>query len=245
MNNSITGKMSLSNILNIILVIAILVLGNMYFTEKGLRIEQENLVEASNSELSKWKNAAGENMAKIQVLETQNAKTFLAFQSQDSTIKELQALVKENRRLFKKNQGTAAVVKTETKIDTSAATVVTKDTVTGDNIYTALFKSPWYDIKTTAKADSTNIDVTTYHTLSLVVGKEKQGLFKKAKTFAIVKDANPHSDIKDMKVYNVSEPDAKRFIVGPYVGYGLVLSGNLVETSWQVGIGVTYQIFKF
>ena len=244
MNNSITGKMSLSNILNIILVIAILVLGNMYFTEKGLRIEQENLVEAGYSELSKWKNAAGENMAKIQVLETQNAKTFLAFQSQDSTIKELQALVKENRRLFKKNQGTAAVVKTETKIDTTAVTTVTKDSTTGDNIYTSMFKSPWYDIKTTAKADSTNIDVTTYHTLSLVIGKEKQGLFKQAKTFAIAKDDNPYSNIKDMKVYNISQ-DNKRFIVGPNVGAGLSLSQGVVRASWQIGFGVTYKLLEF
>lgn len=244
MNNSITGKVSLSNILNIILVIAILVLGNMYFTEKDLRIEQEDLVEASNSELQLWKNEAGQNMAKIQVLETQNAKTFLAFKTQDSTIKELQALVKENRRLLKKNQGAAAVIKSETKIDTTAVTTVTKDSTTGDNIYTSLFKSPWYDIKTTAKADSTNIDVTTYHTLSLVIGKEKQGFFKKAKTFAIAKDDNPYSNIKDMKVYNITQ-DNKRFIIGPNVGAGLSLSQGVVKTSWQIGFGVTYKLLEF
>jgi len=239
------GSYSLfSTLKSVALIIVIFILLKMYLGERDSRIEQELLIEASTDELQLWKNKDGENLAKIQVLETRNEKTFLAFKSQDSTIQELQQLVKQNRKLFKNNKGTAGIIKSETKIDTIAPTLVSLDSLNNSPVYTANIKDKWYNINTIATKDSTRVSLNTFHNMSLIIGSESQGLFKKRKTYAIAKDENPFSNIKDMRIYNVTE-DKKHFVIGPYAGAGLTLSNGLVRTGWQVGFGVTYKLFEF
>ena len=232
-----------STLKSLALIVAFFIMLKMYFGERTSRIEQETLVEASTDELQKWKNKDGENLAKIQVLETRNQKTFLAFKSQDSTIQELQDLVKQNRRLFKNSKGSAGIIKSETKIDTTAATVVSQDK---DNspIYTSSIKDKWFTANTIATKDSTQISLSTLHNISLVMGSEGQGLFKKRKTFATAKDDNPYSNIQDMRIYNVTE-DKKHFVIGPSVNFNATLSDGVVRAGWGVGFGVTYKLFEF
>ena len=235
---------SLSNVLKIMgLIILFSLMFIMYKGEKNKRIEQELLIEASNDELVTWKNKAGENLAKIQVLETQDSKTFLAFQTQNETIKELQTLVKANMKLFKDSKGSASIIKTETVIDATGETIV-DDSVKDNPIYKSTIENEWYNIKTVASKDSTNVKINTFHTLSLVVGSESQGLFKKSKPFATVKDSNPYSNIKEMRVYNVSQ-DRKNFVVGPYVGAGLNVNSGIVNIGWQAGVGIMYKFKEF
>lgn len=223
------------------LIVAFFIMLKMYFGERSSRVEQETLYEASTNELQKWKNKNGESLAKIQVLETRNHETFLSFKSQDSTIKELQKLVKDNKRLFKSSKGSASIIKSETNIDVGAVTRVSQDSSKGKLIYTSEANNKWYKIKTVATEDSTQIAVSTFHTMSLVMGSESQGLFKKRKTFAIAKDDNPYSNIKDMKIYNVTKRE-KNFVVGPYLGLGV---GGTQGIGWQVGFGVTYKLIEF
>jgi hypothetical protein len=233
-----------STLKTVALIVALLIMVKMYFGERDLRIEQELLIEVSTDELETWKNKDGENVAKIQVLETQSRETFLAFKSQDSTIQELQQLVKDNKRLFKNAQGSASIVKSETNIDVEAVTQVTQDSITGSPVYTSDTKTKWYEINTVASEDTTKIKLKTVHSLSLVMGSESQGLSKKRKTYAIAKDDNPYSDIKDMRIYNVTE-NKKSFVVGPYAGLGVSGSGGVVRTGWQIGFGVTYKLLEF
>jgi len=233
-----------STLKSVALIVALLIMVKMYFGERDLRIEQETLVEASTDKLQVWKNKDGENVAKIRVLETSNRDTFLAFKSQDSTIQELQQLVKENRELFKSSNGSASIIKSETNIDVGAVTEVTQDEDTGTPVYTSDTKTKWYEIKTVASKDSTKIKLKTVHSLSLVMGSESQGLFKKRKTYATAKDDNPFSDIKDMRIYNVTE-NKKYFVVGPFVGLGIGGSQGVVRTGWQIGFGITYKLFEF
>lgn len=233
-----------STIKSIVLIIAFFIMLKMYFGERASRIEQETLVEASTNKLKVWKNKNGENLAKIQVLETRNQKTFLAFKSQDSTIQELQRLVKQNRSLFKNSRGTASIIKSETKIDTIAPTIVSHDTINGNPIYKSFIKHKWYTANSVATKDSTRLTLSTLHNISLVMGSEGQGLFKKRKTFATAKDDNPFSNIKDMRIYNVVE-DKKHFVVGPYVGFGATVAGPDVKAGWQIGVGLTYKLLEF
>jgi hypothetical protein len=228
---------------DVVLVAALILVATLYFNEKNLRAEQETLIEGSLAELQVWKNKDGENVAKIQVLETSNAKTFLALESQNEAIQQLQRLVKENRKLFKDSNGTAGVITSETDINAGGVTEVTED-VDNDPIYSATIEDKWYKINSRATKDSTTISLKTYHNLSIVVGSESQGFFKKKKTFATAKDANPYSNITDMRIYNVTQKQ-KNFIVGPYVGYGLTKVGNTINTGFQVGIGVTYKLIEF
>ena len=238
------GSYSLfSTLKSVALIIALIFMVKMYLGERTSRIEQELLIEASTNELKTWKDKNGQSLAKIQVLETRNEKTFLAFKSQDSTIQELQDLVKQNRKLFKNSKGTASIIKSETKIDTIAPTVVSQDS-DSNPIYTAFIKDKWYNINSVATKDSTRVTLNTFHNMSLVMGSESQGLFKKRKTFATAKDENPHSNIKDMRIYNVTD-DVKHFVIGPYVGAGATLIDNEVKAGWQIGFGVTYKLLEF
>lgn len=235
------GSYSLfSTLKSVALIIAFFIMLKMYFGEKDLRVEQEELVEASISELKTWKNKDGENLAKIQVLETRNEKTFLAFKSQDSTIQELQKLVKQNRRLFKNNKGSAGIIKSETDINATTATKVTQG---ADEfpVYNSFLGDKWYKADIIAGKDSTNLKLKTFHNISLVMGSEYQGLFKKPKPYAIAKDDNIHSNIKDMRIYNVVT-NKKHFVVGPYIGGGM---NGLSNFEGQIGFGVTYKWFEF
>lgn len=239
------GSYSLfSTLKSIALIVALIIMAKMYFGERDLRIEQELLVEASTDELKVWKNKNGENVAKIQVLETQKAATFLAFKSQDSTIQELQRLVKTNASLFKKANGAAGIIKSETNLDVEAVTEVSQDSITGSPVYTSNMKTKWYELNTVASEDTTKVKLKTIHSLSLVMGSESQGLFKKRKTYATAKDANPFSDIKDMRIYNVTQ-DRKHFVFGPYAGFGATKTGTDIKAGWTVGVGVTYKLFEF
>ena len=239
------GSYSLfSTLKSVALIIAFIIMAKMYFGERDSRIEQETLIEANAQELQLWKTKDGENLAKIQVLETRDRDTFLAFKSKDSTIQELQQLVKDNKKLFKRPNGSASIIKSETNIDAEAVTQVTQDSTNGSPVYTAHIKDKWYDINTVASEDSTKVFINTYHSMSLVMGSESQGLFKKRKTFATAKDDNPYSNIKDMKIYNITE-DKKNFVIGPYAGVGVSGSGGVIRSSWQVGFGITYKLFEF
>ena len=70
------GSYSLfSTLKSVALIVALIIMAKMYFGERDSRIEQQTLIEASADELKTWKNKDGENLAKIQVLETRNEKT--------------------------------------------------------------------------------------------------------------------------------------------------------------------------
>jgi len=230
-----TGKYA-----QVILIIALLLMSYLYIKERDTRIEQETLVEATMDTLEVWRGKNGESIAKIQVLETSNKKAFLNLQTKDSSILELQELVRINKKLFNDAKAAAAIIKTVTVIDTTTVTVVTLDTISNTPIYTANVKNKWYEAKTVATKDSTSIKLSTLHNLNLVIGSEWQGLFKKRKTVAIVQDDNPYSEIKDMRVYNVTQKK-RRFVIGPYVGMGLTGA----EINWQVGLGLTLKLIEF
>lgn len=222
--------------------IFIIIIGSLYlmYSSKNKDFkEQENLLEASYDSISKWVSKDGKNMAKIEVLETTDAETFLKLKSKDSTINELKILVEKNKKLLKK-KGSAVIIKGETKIDTITNTIVIKDTITGIDIYRSNIKTKWYNIETIAKKDSTQHFIKTFSNLSLIIGLEKQGLFKKPKPYGIASDENPYTDIKDMRIYNVSLPEIKNFSLAPSINIGTNLTG---EFYWSVGASL--QLNKF
>ena len=121
---------------------------------------------------------------------------------------------------------------------------MSQDSITGSNIFKSSIKDKWFTANTVATKDFTRIKLNTFHSLSLVMGSEKQGFLKKRKTFATAKDDNPYSNIQDMRIYNVTE-QKKHFVVGPYGGMGVTKAGPDVKAGWQIGVGVTYKLFEF
>ncbi len=239
------GSYSLfSTIKSLILIIALIVMFKHYYYERTRRVEVENLVEASNKEVEKWVDKHGQSLAKIQILETANKENFLSYKTQNQTIKELQELVKENKKLLKGAKGAAGIIKSTTEISATSGTKIEKDE-TGSPVYSSKIEDPWFKADVKASKDSTDLKIKTIHSLSLVMGYESEGLFKKKKPYAVAKDANPYSDIQDMRIYNITKTKHK-FSVGPYLGPGLNVSGGEIKFGWNAGIGINYSLnFEF
>lgn len=216
----------------------------LYLDQKNLNKEKDTLLEASHGELITWKNKNGENLAKIQVLETENINTLLDFKTKDSTIQELQKLVEENKKMLDNSKGTAGVIKSETEIVAEGKTDVAKDSITGDPIYKSKIENEWYTINSIATKDSTKVSLKSFHNLSLVIGEERKNIFSKPKTYAIAKDSNPYSNIKDMRIYKVTR-ERKRFSLVTYTGFGATLIEQNVKVGFQAGVGIAFTIIKF
>lgn len=221
-----------------ILIAVIIGLLSMYYYKNQDYVEQVDLLEASNDTIKKWKDSNGKAFAKIRVLETREVETFLKLESKEKTINDLKNLVKQNKKKLK-NQGSASIIKSETKIDTVTKTIVVKDTITNKPIYKSFVKDKWYEINTVSKFDSTYHKIKTFSNLSLVIGFEKQGWFKKPLPYAVANDENPNTDIKDMRVYQVTLPPKKWFSVAPSINYGVDLLGRQYITG-----GVSIQLEK-
>jgi hypothetical protein len=236
------------NIRTIVIIVLLLALGlsawKIISMNDNLK-EQETLQEALNAKLDVWKAKDGLNHAKIQVLETRNTRDFLSLQTNDATVKELQRTVKEFEKYLKK-QGSATVVTTSTDVDTSSETEVTF--LPGDSIfpvYTSQFNlKGWVIGETRANKDSTNLTMSIKNEYSVIIGREKQGLFKPDKPFVEVVNKNPYTQVKSLRTYEVSLPATKRWGVGPVGAYGIGLSGT-PEFKGFIGIGVQYSLIKF
>jgi len=228
----------------IILICIIIFLWNLYSKANNALKEKDNLIEASNAKLETWVDKDGRNMAKIAVLETSNIKALLSLETTNETIIDLQSLVKRNQSMLKK-QGSASIIKAETKIDTFTNTIVTLDT-NNFPIYTGFITNSWYSIKSVASKDTTKYELSTFSKLNLTIGLEKQGLFKKSKPYAMANDENPYTNIKDMRVYQVTLPKIKRLGIGVYGGYGLnyIPQNNNLNHGFQIGVGTVYNFIN-
>jgi hypothetical protein len=227
----------------IIFSVIIIVLWSMYSLKNKDYKEQSNLIEASFDTIKKWKGKNGQYYAKIQVLETRNSKDFLDLKSKDSTIIKLQGIVKENRRLLKK-QGSVSVINSETKVKDSTKTTVIRDTVTKSDVYTSNITKKWYEIKTVARKDSTFHEFKTFSKLSLTIGLESQGLFKKPIPYGVANDENPFTDIKEMRIYQVSFPKRKSFSLAPSINVGVDFTG-VIYTTFGVSLQLEKLAIKF
>jgi len=228
----IDTQLSLSRLIErVIVIIAIVFLYRMYISKTAQLEEQYTLNEAVHDSLSTWINKDGEKLAKIQVLESNNSETFLKLQTSNQTINNLQRLVKKNKALLKK-QGSASVINTETNIEVTGQTEVI------GNTYKSSVENKWYSISSLATKDTTTYKLKTFSELNLVIGLEKQGLFKKKKPYGIATDKNPYTNIKDMRIHQVSLPKQANFFIGPVGGVGI--TGKPI-----IGIGVGYGLIKF
>lgn len=195
--------------------------------------EQSNLIESLQNGLKKWKDKDSLEHAKILVIQTSKEKDFLKIQSKDSTIKELQNLLKKSKI---DKRGSVTIVKTNTKVITKTKTQIK------DNTYLSHFNlGSWVIGNTIANKDSTSVDLHIKNDYSVVIGNESQGWFKKPKTFVEVTNKNPYTETKTLRTYKVSIPREKKFGIGPIVGYGVGPN----TTGVFIGIGLQYTLIKF
>lgn len=242
--------------LSLVIIILLILLGfavSRFYGVIKTNKELQDLNRVANQEIETWKGKDGLNRAKIEVLQTRDTETFLAFQSQDSTLKQLQSEVKEMSKFLKK-QGSVTIIKTETKYDTiyensnkiydDIFNSFIMDTIDNDWISTSFgFKLDSLP-DGRFRIDSTKFTLTTRDAVSLTLGLEPTGFLGlgKGKPFAQVKNLNPYSSTTDMKTYQVSPIDPKRFGLGAFTGITLD-SGFQVKPV--IGLGLTYSLIQF
>lgn len=242
-------KYANKNLLIVTLLVVIGILLYMWNNSRAKIREQTDLVESLNANLETWKDKDSLNHARIQVIETARTKDFLAIQTNDSLVKELQNTVQDFKKYLKK-QGSVTVIKTETGINTVAETKVTpKNTIknNGQNHVFPEYKSNfdlngWVKGTTIANKDSTVIDLKIKNDYSVIIGQESQGLFKRPRPFVEVINKNPYTETEALRTYEVSTPRQKKFGIGPVVGAGFGANGQF---QGFIGIGVQYNLIKF
>ena len=233
-------------IVSIAILVVIIVI--LYFTnisyQKEAR-ENANLIISLNDTLKTWKDKDSLSHTKIQIIETERTKDFLSLQSKDEEIIKLQKTVKQYEKQIK-NQGSVTNFASETKIITKDSLVT--DSVCGKCSFYFSNSNPWYSVDAsihpteTSNQVSLSLDLKVKNEYSVIIGEEKQGLFKKPKPFVEVLNHNPYSETKSLKTYQVSNNvRVKRFGIGPNISVGF----NDKGFSWFIGIGLQYNLIRF
>jgi len=235
------GKTSKLTLILIGIIILLLIGGgyvaNTYREKANIA---ENLNESLNGKLVITKDKLGVETAKRQVIETASAKDFLALKDGlDALTIDLQQVVKDNKKLLK-GQGSATIVEGETKVDKSTNTYITYDN-DSNAIYKSEFKDDWINYKIMATKDTVLLDYKQTNQFSVVVGSERQGLFKPKKPYVIIKDKNPYNNIVDVRTYQVKAPKDKKLGIGVSTGYSI---NSNFQIAPFIGVGLNYNIIE-
>lgn len=214
--------------------------------------QTETLNKALGDSLVTWRDKEGNFKANITLLEYQNADYFTKWNTADSTVIELQALVtKYKKQLGKK--GSATIITTDAEIDITEPTVVVRDTTKPcDPVYLSDFEimgtgkykdTRWVWGVVTATKDSTQVGLRFHEEIDVVLGQEKTGFLGlgKPRPFAEVTLHNPFNKVSTLRSFNVTPPPAKKFGIGPTISYGI---GSGFVPQVFVGIGVNWSIIK-
>ena len=227
----------------LLVIIAILYFTNINYQKEAK--ENANLVISLNDTLKTWKDKDSLSHTKIQIIETKRTKDFLSLQSKDEEIIKLQKTVKQYEKQIK-NQGSVTNFASETKITTKDSLVT--DSVCGKCSFYFSNSNPWFSVDAsiyptkTPNQLSLSLDLKVKNEYSVIVGEEKQGLFKKPKPFVEVLNHNPYSETKSLRTYQVSNNvRVKKFGIGPNISAGL----NDKGFSWYIGFGLQYNLIRF
>jgi len=176
---------------------------------------------ALNSEMAKYKNKYGQEVAKVKVIETARRKDFLQMESQDATIKKLQKLVKQTK------PETAIIIETVTQIDTF--------TIIDSNGYFD-YTDEWIELLGQTMKDSLTFNLIVKNEFNLI---EKKGYLE-------ITNLNPYTSTESIRIYK-DTPRKKRIVVGAGLGAGIgydVLT-NKPTVNGGLYIGIFYKLFEF
>ena len=223
----------------------------IFYTQKQeyKRKNKENisLIEALEDSMTVWTDKEGKLHSKIQVLETQSVKDFLNLKIKDEEIVALQDQVRKYRKELK-DQGSVTNITTEVKYDTtyiyhsiSGDTVILSQTKLMDNI-----TNKWMDIDFGFDKGFSVLKINSFiNNYSVVIGRERQGIFKPYKPFAEVISDNPYTTVTSMRTYQVSLPRPRKWGLGFQAGYGGSLVDNKVYLAPYIGVGINYNLLSW
>lgn len=216
----------------VVLTIIICLLLNSYKNKVNENDAIKNIYHVANSEVTKLLNSNGELETKIEIITTKNVKLLADLESSDKTIIKLKKEVDYYKNKLYDNSS-VSIISSQTNISNNEPTVIyVPDTNIIDlSNFTPIMPTyitniskygEWITGKIVANQDSIAYNINIKNELSVVLGEEKQGFLRPRIPVAIVKDENPYTDIKDMKVYKVEKnhkSQFRTFIQGSIFGF--------------------------
>ena len=236
-------------IVGIVLLIIFLLRGCQAETKLA---EAEAFNKALGDSLVTWRDKEGAFKANITLLEYHSADYFTKWNTADSTVIKLQALVTKYKKELGK-RGSATIITTDAEINISEPTVVYRDTTKPcDPVYKTNFeimgsgkyeKTKWIWGEVIATKDSTVVGMRFHEEIDVILGEEKTGFLGlgKRRPFAEVTLHNPFNKVSTLRSFNVTPPKPKRFGIGPTLSYGV---GSEFNPQVFIGIGVNWNIIK-
>lgn len=212
---------------------------------KGKLKERDTIIEALTDSLKIQRNKDSSMTARILAFEAQSTKDFLKIKSQEEDITRLQALVQKYKNDLKKS-GSATVIGSETDVDDSSPTIITRvDTLYKDSLIYLYpeYKSNinlqgWVVGTSIANKDTTKLNIKIKNEYDVVIGRNNK------KLYAEVTSHNPHTTINTVRTYSVKAPPAKKFGLGVHLGYGVGFT-PLPTLTPVASIGINYNIIEF
>ena len=232
---------------DLLFAVTIIILALLLMRSRDQQRSAQALYDATQDTLKVRTNALGQQTASISVLKAASKKQFLKFKTQDSTIVQLQDVVKE----YKGKLATATVLSNATAdVGTTATTITKTDTVVVNNVsyiyqtYDTKWDEKWSKGTIVATRDTITRDIKIKNEYEITQGEERQGLFKPRILTVNVKNLNPNTETEEFRTFTVDVPK-KRFNFGVQGGYGLLIGANGLSTGFYAGAGLSWTILKF
>lgn len=211
--------------------------------------EQVELYNSITDTLRIWKDKDSLNLAKIQVMQTDKASDFIKIKNLTGTNLELQNLIKRQRKQIK-DLNTALILKEETVIrDTTRLYYpIEGDTlIFSKSVLLDTLKNNWINVTYGFNKGISYLDLSIINEYEITIGYEGGNIFKKGVPYAVVRNLNPYTVTKDLRVYQVSIPKQKRFGISLQSGFGgfYDMKNSNIGYGPYIGLGFSYNIIKW
>lgn len=224
----------------VLLVVAVLLWYDGCRTIKS----NSDLYTATQDSLHTSIDSEGRQLAKIALLETGSAKDFLKLQTNDTTIKALQGLVRE----YKGKLYSATILSNSTN-ETGVTASITEniDTTIENGVtivyprYTSTWSEQWSIGTIIATKDSISRNITIKNEYEITQGRQRTGFLKPKETVVSIKNLNPNTTTEELRTIRIS--DASRFSFGPQAGAGILITPNgEMRLGFYAGFGAQYRL---
>jgi HAMP domain-containing protein len=231
-------EQKINKVLGIALIIAIIALAVvLFFASKRIQKLQEieDIYIITQDSLDVMINKYNQEVAKTEVLQSENTTLFTQLKIKDKDIIRLQKVIlnseKENKKI-----NTALVISNETNIklqDSIKSLIIGYSQYEGLDtasfilteypIYQREFKREWDSGILTLGRDTLSLDIKIRNDYDITIGDEKVNLFRK-KLYANITNLNPNTQTKVMKVYQKKEVKTKDVQkAGIFTGIGILI----------------------
>lgn len=211
--------------------------------------DQTELYNAVTSSLEVWKDKDSLNNAKIQIMQTEKAKDFLKLQNLEGANLDLKNLIEKQGKKIK-DLSVALVIESESKVTDTLRVYYPIDDDTlifSKNVLLDSVKNEWINVVYGFNKGFSYLDLSIRNKYEVVVGVEGKSIFKRGTPYATIKNLNPYTETKEMRVYQVAMPKPKTMGISLQAGFGGIydIKSESLGYGPYIGLGVHYNIINW